>query len=146
MKNSEKMSGGKQTNTLLSTKKRRALLLLAEGLSPADIAFELEIATGTLYNWKWQDEEFRAELARVQSELYSEGQYLLRALVRQAAITLKEAMTADDASYKDKIAAVGALLNHLERSNEPVTFSDMGKPHPSGPRSTEDFLAEFGFV
>ena len=74
----------------LSQKQSQAVLLMAQGFTAKEIAAQLGLATGTVHNWKSQNHAFQRQLSRLQADLFSEGVGQLRALVSQAAATLRQ--------------------------------------------------------
>ena len=59
-------------NDSLTAKQQEAILLFAEGYSRPEVAERLKVAPKTISNWKC-DSRFRAELASIRTQLFSDG-------------------------------------------------------------------------
>ena len=109
-KNSTNPSGAKP----LSPKQSRAILFLAQGLTAEEASNRLKVASGTVHNWKSQNEQFRGQLEAVQQEMFDSGVRQLKALVSAATSTLGAVMNDKEAAHRDKIAAARTVLQHCD--------------------------------
>jgi hypothetical protein len=96
----------------LTAKQRRAIILLASGDSPAEVAEVLGVSKGTVYNWKSQNHVFRSELTLMQRDVINEGTNRLRSLISVSATTLRSILTSPTSTDRDKIAAVKTVLQY----------------------------------
>ena len=84
-----------------------------------EVASEIGISLGTLWNWKCQP-KFKDELRRLQEVCFQDCVNALRGASLEAALTLVEVMRDPDNSPKDRLAAAKAILAQvkLDPSNE----------------------------
>ena len=122
----------------LSAKQQQALLLLAEGYSAGEVSTRLKVASGTVHNWKSQNELFRLQLRTVQQEMFCSGVEQLKSLVFTAADTLADVMNDKEAAHRDKIAAARTVLQHCDR-----TVIESTQPIENH-TDVDDFLARMG--
>lgn len=127
-------SGSKE----LTAKQRRAILLLAFGSPPAEVALEVGVATGTVYNWKSQHVEFQAELEAAQVRVQIEGARQLKCLVAEAASSLRSILICPTAADRDKIAAARTVLQFSD------SMKSIESPEPVEQGGTDDFLKRLG--
>ena len=111
-KNPTNPSGAKP----LSPKQSRAILFLAQGLTAEEASSRLKVSSGTVHNWKSQNELFRVQLEAVQQEMFDSGVRQLKALVAAATSTLGAVMNDREAANRDKIAAARTVLQHCDRT------------------------------
>jgi len=108
----------KQTGDIkpLSPRQSRAILFLAQGLTAEEASNRLKVSSGTIHNWKSQNEQFRGQLEAVQQEMFDSGVRQLKALVSAATSTLGAVMNDKEAAHRDKIAAARTVLQHCDRT------------------------------
>ncbi len=108
----------------LSPKQNRAILSLAQGLTAKEASNRLKISSGTIHNWKSQNDTFRQQLLKVQREMFSSGVEQLKSLVLTAADALANVMNDKEAAHRDKIAAARTVLQHCDwaaiESSQPI--------------------------
>jgi hypothetical protein len=80
------------------------------------VGHQLDVAAGTVHNWKSQNEQFHAQLRTVQQEMFIGGVDQLKSLVSTAALTLANVMNDKKAAHRDKIAAARTVLQHCDRT------------------------------
>jgi hypothetical protein len=94
----------------LSPQQRRAILLLAEGVTPGEVAERLGASRQTVYNWRSGHPGFRQALAELQAAQYLAGREALQGLLQEAAHTLGAIMANTAARDADRIAAARTVL------------------------------------
>jgi len=116
-------------NEALSQKQRQAILLLAEGYTPAEVGKKLHVASKTVSNWKCS-RDFRAQLDAIQRQFFVEGVSQLRALVGQATATLRMVMADESATHRDKIAAARTVYQFADVVQVPPDSVDQDDNEP----------------
>lgn len=122
----------------LTAKQRRAVLLLASGVTAAEVAQTLGVSTGTVYNWKSQSDEFRRELDSAQRQLFEGGIRELKSLVAGATTYLRSVLLDPTAADRDKISAAKTVLQY---SNLTAPVDTQFAYEPGGP---DEFLKRMG--
>lgn len=90
----------------MTPKQYRAISLLYEGKSKADVAAELKISTGTLTRWT-NDPDFKAATVAVATQQIGQ-------LVPEAVQTVKRIMGDPGARSSDQLAAAKTVLEYAK--------------------------------
>ena len=98
-------------NEKLSAAQTRAVLLLAEGSSPSEVAEELDIAGQTIYNWKSANKVFADQLDVLRRQIYADGLKQLRGLVGPASEALRGVLTEEGVPANAKVAAARVVFS-----------------------------------
>ena len=124
----------------MSARQQRAVLLLAEGHTAEEVGTRLKVSSGTIHNWKSQNDTFRQQLLKVQREMFASGVEQLKSLVLTAADTLANVMNDREAAHRDKIAAARTVLQHCDR-----TVIETTQPI-KGHEDVDDFLERMSLL
>ena len=124
----------------LTTNQRRAVLLLAIGSPPSEVADEIGVAAGTVYNWKSQHGEFQSALQAVQSRIYEDGVRQLQSLVAEATASLRSVLVSPESSDRDKIGAARTVLQYANLNPSTESQLDVRSDGP------DEFLKRMGLA
>ncbi len=107
-------------NEKLNERQTRAVLLLADGFSPSEVAEQVGVGLQTIYNWKSNNQEFANQLDALRREVFAEELKQLRGLVGPASAALREILIDNGASANAKIAAARVVLGAVRPDSVPL--------------------------
>jgi hypothetical protein len=93
----------------LDARQLRAVDLLAEGQTDAQVASDLELDRSTVWRWRTADPAFRAELARRREELWRSSADRMRALMPRALDVIEKAIEEGDRQAALALLKLGGI-------------------------------------
>ena len=107
-------------NEKLNERQTRAVLLLADGFSPSEVAEQVGVNLQTIYNWKSNNQEFASQLDTLRREVFAEELKQLRGLVGPASAAFREILTDEGASANAKVAAARVVFSAVRPDSGPL--------------------------
>lgn len=106
----------------MTAKQKKAIAELARGGTVEHAAREAKVHVATVYRWRREDEEFRAELAARSSEVLESAITTITAAVPESILTLRLIQSDNSMPPSTRVAAARAVLDAAMRLREQFTI------------------------